>query len=168
MRKLPPITQIAYFVEDLDQAIHFWTRHLGVGPFKLLPHIRFAESEYKGYPLDVDLSIALGWRDGIQIELMQQHSAAASVFTDFAPMQGGYHHVGIKTDDIATDSGSLVAAGMRCIQRNLSSTGTETRFFVGGPGTGVIELIRSADGGVLSEKLRQAAEQWDGSNPLLP
>jgi catechol 2,3-dioxygenase-like lactoylglutathione lyase family enzyme len=168
MRKLPPITQIAYLVEDLDEAIQFWTRHLSVGPFKLLPHIQFTESEYNSRLLEIDLSIALAWRNGIQVELMQQHSAAASVFTDFGVSQGGYHHVGIKSDDILADSDTLVSAGMHCVQRNVSSTGTETRFFVGGPGTGVIELIRSPDGGSLSDNLRQAAERWDGSNSLLP
>jgi hypothetical protein len=168
MRKLPPITQIAYLVDDLDEAIQFWTRHLRVGPFKIVGHIQFAESEYRGQRLEVDLSIALAWREGIQVELMKQHSAAASVFTDFAPAAGGYHHAGIRTDDIAADDATLVASGMQCIQRNVSSTGTETRFYVGGPGTGVIELIQSNDGGAFAAKLRRAAEDWDGVNPLLP
>lgn len=165
--RLPPITQIAYLVQDLDKAAAFWAQHLGVGPFKVLRNIRFAVSEYKGHPVDIDLSIALAWRDGLQVELMQQHSTADSVFTTNQPADGGFHHVGIRTDDIRADERKLLAAGLHRLQRNVSTTGTETIFFGGGPGTGIIELIQVADGGTFSERLKQAALEWDGVDPIL-
>ncbi|MDG4886816.1 VOC family protein [Mesorhizobium sp. WSM4887] len=165
---LPPITQIAYLVEDLDQAVAFWARHLSVGPFKVIRNIQFSTSEYMGTPVDVDLSIALAWRDGIQIELMQHNSEAKSVFNDGLAPVGGFHHVGIRSTDIVADEQKLIAAGMHRLQRNISFTGTETIFFGGGPGVGIVELIQTTDGGSFSEKLKQAALEWDGVKPVLP
>lgn len=164
---VPPITQIAYLVPDLDKAVTFWARHLKVGPFKIIRHIPYAVCEYHGNPLELDLSIALAWRDGLQVELMQQHSSAASVFSDHVPTGDGFHHVGIRTEDIKGDEQRLISAGMKRLQRGVSTTGTETTFMGGVPGAGIVELIYVPDGGVLSETLKQAARDWDGIDPVL-
>lgn len=164
---LPPVRQVAYLVPDLDAAIAFWVRIMGVGPFRVIPHIRYVECSYLGGPSEVDLSIALAYRDGIQIELMQIHSTAASVFTRDVPAEGGFHHVGIPTQDIARDEATLIGAGLTRLQRNVSSTGVETVFFGGKPGLGIVELIRTVDGGAASERLVQAAAGWDGIEPVL-
>ncbi|MDI6029287.1 VOC family protein [Corticibacterium sp. UT-5YL-CI-8] len=162
---LPPITQIAYVVVDLDAAVTFWARHMRVGPFRILPHIQYVESEYRGAFAEFDLSLALAWRDGVEIELMQLHSKGPCII-DHAPACGGVHHVGIRTANIAEDERRLVAAGMRRLQRNVSATGTETMFFEGP--LGLIELIGVPGGSPLAEKLRQAALVWDGVDPILP
>lgn len=165
--KLPPIFQLAYLVPHLEAAAEFWARHMGVGPFAKLPHIAFVESSYRSAPLDLDLSIALAWRGDVQIELMQQHSPSDSIFTDFAPAEGGFHHAGIRSADIEADSATLIAAGLTLLQRNLSGTGTETRFF-GGSSLGIVELIHTPGGpSPLSEKLKAAAGLWDGRSVWL-
>lgn len=162
---LPPISQIAYVVQDLEEAVRFWARHMRVGPFRVIPHIQFGVSEYLGAFAEFDLSIALAWRDGVEIELMQLHSKAPSII-DHAPASGGVHHVGIRTSDILKDERRLVDAGMRRLQRNVSSAGTETMFFEGP--LGLVELIAVSGGSPHLERLKQAAAAWDGIDPILP
>ncbi|TGR10509.1 hypothetical protein EN833_13340 [Mesorhizobium sp. M4B.F.Ca.ET.190.01.1.1] len=162
---LPPISQIAYVVDNLEEAVLFWARHMRVGPFRLIPHIRFVESEYRGAFTEFDLSVALAWREGVEIELMQLHSKAPSII-DHAPLSGGVHHVGMRTSNIIDDERRLVAAGMRRLQRNVSSTGTETMFFEGP--LGLVELIAVPEGSPHAERLKQAALIWDGNDAILP
>lgn len=165
--RLPPITQIAYLVPDLHMAIEFWAQKLNVGPFKILSHLQYAEIEYQAKPVDLDLSIALAWGNGVQIELMQQHSDAPTVFTDFTTAAGGFHHVGIHTDDLIRDDQRLRDAGFQKLQRQLSITGTETIFFGGIPMAGIVELIHTRGGSQLSNLLKEAAAAWDGTDPIL-
>lgn len=139
---LPPISQLAYRVADLDEAIAFWTDTLGVGPFTTFLHIEQPVCEYLGASADVDLSIALAWRDGLQIELMQVHHSRNSVFDDQASPAAGLHHAGIRTDRIAEDEAHLIAAGFRRLQRGISASGTVTIFLEGpAQAPGLIELI---------------------------
>ncbi len=164
---IPPIYQLAYRVPDLDEAVAFWVSTMRVGPFKMLRHIVQPVCEFLGNPADVDLSIALAWRGGLQIELMQVHRSSNSVFDAGASPATGLHHVGIKTNQIGDDAARLVAAGFRQLQRGISASGTET-IFLEGPAqvTGLIELIHVPNSVCQVDRLRLAAETWNGMDPF--
>ncbi|TPN81116.1 VOC family protein [Mesorhizobium sp. CU2] len=159
---LGPIAQVAYLVGDLDVAVRYWVEHFGVGPFFVQKHLKFTELVVNGAPSDVDFSIALAWGGGVQIELIEQHNQAPSVFRGFP--YGAIHHVGIRTMRLAEDAARLRTAGMREVQRGVATSGTVTAFFDGNPVCGIVELIQPADGGTLLEKMKKAASEWDGKS----
>ena len=160
-----PLMQVSYVVRDLDAAIRHWTAVMGVGPFFVLDHVGFDEIFYQGQPAAIDMAVAIAYSGGLQIELVQQHNAAPSIFRDFLARHGeGQQHVGVATDDLARDLEKLSARGVKPVQWGRASNGTlfayvETDLY---PGT-MVEMVQ------LSPKLekafaamRQAAETWDG------
>ena len=47
-----PVMQLGFVVPDLDRAMEHWTGNVGVGPFYVMSHIKFAEALYRGQPTD--------------------------------------------------------------------------------------------------------------------
>ena len=84
MRGLPgPIMQNGFVVRDLEAAVHFWAETFGVGPFFAMRHIPFATCVYRGEPTDADLSVAIAYSGEHQIELVQQHNDAPSIYSEW-------------------------------------------------------------------------------------
>jgi methylmalonyl-CoA/ethylmalonyl-CoA epimerase len=165
---LGPILQIAFVVEDLDAAVRQWARDLSVGPFFVLSHIPYSEVEFEGAPGALDISAAFAYSGDIQIELIEQHDDAPSVYRDAAGQAVlGLHHAGILSDDLVADEARLVAAGYRRVQRALSQTGSEVVYFRG-PSPFLVELIRLPEGaGAFFGQIKQAAQDWDRASPFL-
>src|SRR5882724_8769112 len=93
-----PIVQNAFVVRNIESAVDHWSRKVGVGPFYLLEHIAFGHVYFRGAPLNIDLSVAIAQWGEIQIELIQQHDASPSIYTEFAARHGeGLQHVGVLT-----------------------------------------------------------------------
>ena len=164
-RRLGPVAQIAYVVPDLQDAIQHWVHTLGIGPWFLIPHIQYDELEFEGRPTRADISIALANTGELQIELIEQHNDEPSVYQPFRHHTGnGMHHTAILTSSPEEDERRLVAAGMRRLQRGLSTTGVETIFLAGGNVfPGMFELIRlTAPIAGAFQWLRECAATWDG------
>jgi 4-hydroxyphenylpyruvate dioxygenase-like putative hemolysin len=165
-----PIVQIAYVVEDLDAAIAHWTHKLGVGPFYVIRHQEYETVTHRGSLTSPDVSLAFAHSGDLNVELIQQHNDASSVFDDFIKAYGyGLQHLGVFSEDIEADTGALAAAGIAELQRGLSKTGAETRFYDTEfhPGA-MLELLK--DGSRIREFfeiLRRAAANWDGVTPTL-
>lgn len=156
-----PISQIAFVVPDLDAAVTRFVEQFSIGPFRVLRHISFADVVLDGRPAELDISAAFAWRDGVEIELIEQHGKTDSIFTTAGNPVSGIHHVGIRTENLEEEAERLVAAGMRCVQRSRSQSGTLTAFFAGEPWLGLVELIQAADAGAAHEGLKLAAGNWD-------
>ncbi|WP_107676307.1 VOC family protein [Agrobacterium sp. LAD9] len=166
--RLGPISQLAYVVDDLRESARFWAETLSVGPFFLLEHCKFVSLEVRGEPSEADFSLAIAWSGNVQIELIEQHNTAPSVFTLYRPDQrNGLHHVGIVSRDLESDEEHLSAQGLSRVQAGLSTRGTETVFLRGERPGVLVELIKSGDGGRFSSLLKQAAATWDGKSPFV-
>lgn len=165
-----PFMQIAFVVEDIHESIARWSRDLGVGPFFLQEHASYETFLYRGAPSDPDVSLAFAFSGDLQIELVQQHNDAPSVFRDAIESFGyGAQHLGAMSNDLEAELERFAARKLEPIQRGLSRTGVETVFlpFESTPG-GVIELIRASEG--LSQAfagLKAAASVWDGGDPYI-
>ena len=78
------LRQVAYVVHDIERAMAYWSRAMGVGPWFYNEHVGVTEFSYYGKPSALpDLSIALANSGGVQVELIQQRNDAPSLYRDF-------------------------------------------------------------------------------------
>lgn len=165
-----PVMQNAYVVTDLDAALDHWTRVMGVGPFFLFEHVEFAQAWYRGRDAtNIDLTVAIGYWGELQIELIRQKNAAPSIFTDF-PARVGLQHIGVITESVERDLLRLAPLGVEPVQHGVTAAGLRFAYISTDrhPG-GMVELIESNPRMVkFFEKMRMAAQTWDGSHPIRP
>ncbi len=164
-----PIVQNAYVVRDIETAVAHWSGKIGVGPFFLLEHIRFGDVWFRGRPLSIDLSVAIGQWGELQIELIQQHDASPSIYTEFAARHGeGLQHLGVMCANVDESVATLAREGIEPVQWGATANGM--RFAYLGtdaqPG-GMIELIERGEAvDAFFAMVKRAAANWDGSRPL--
>ena len=166
------VFQNGYVVRDLAAAVRHWTEVLGVGPFFLIDRIPIPSFRYRGEPSAAVVSVALAFSGDLEIELIEPHGDAPSMYRDFfAAGREGLHHLGYLVADFDDTVARARAAGLVIGQegRGLSSGSrfvyfdTETH-----PGS-VVELIEASESTrPFHEMIRQAARHWDGSEPLRP
>src|SRR5262245_53575554 len=102
------IKQAAYIVDDLDAAIMRWVELVGAGPFFGIDRARGEDVRYRGMPINLEASIALGNSGGLQIELIAPHGDAPSVYRE---LPRGVHHLAILARDFERDSARLEELG---------------------------------------------------------
>ena len=101
MHAVGPIMQNGFVVPDWREAALHWAVTLGVGPFFVVEHVAFAELRYRGEPASIDMSVAIAYAGELQIELVQQHDDAPSIYTDFLRRnEPGLQHVGALTENL--------------------------------------------------------------------
>lgn len=162
--RLGPILQFSYVVKDLAVAIDHWARVLQVGPFFVLEHVPYKTCRFRGEPTDIDMSVALAYTGDTQIELVQQHNDAPSIFREFLVARGeGLQHVGAISSNLDGDLAMLAKRGVAPVQDGEADNGTrfaylDTDYY---PGTmlelfQVPEQVASAFG-----YMRMKASTWD-------
>lgn len=167
-----PVMQLGFVVPDLERAARHWAG-LGVGPFFLLEHIRFARCSYQGAATSFDMSVAVGQWGPVQVELIHQHDNVPSIYTDFdGSRAGGLQHLGVMTDSVAAHLERLAPRGILPVQQGSTANGinfayVDTNGLPGAHPGGMIELIEhgpAIDG--FFAMVRKASEGWDGREPL--
>lgn len=160
--------QMAFVPGDIDAALSFWTKVMGVGPFFHLPHIAYKAARYRGEPSNVDFSVFIGYWGDIQIELIKQHCGSPSIYKAWLDEgREGLHHVCILVDDMAEARAACAAAGAR-VEQEIVLDGGEAIYVDtgGGPGT-MVEILQPMPGfAELCAMMRDAASSWDGSEPV--
>lgn len=157
-----PPGQIGYIVNDLESAAQKWTATIGIGPWRIFGHAPFTTFEYNGSTSDVDVGIALAFMGDMQIELIQQHNDAPSMYRDLLDTYGeGAQHVCFYPEDYDAAVSAAVGAGMEIGQEG-EIWGVRFAYMRGDAGR-VIELAQ------LPEKMRigrqrgiDEANTWDG------
>jgi methylmalonyl-CoA/ethylmalonyl-CoA epimerase len=166
LREIGDVIQVAYVVDDLNEAIRQWSA-LGAGPFFVIRRIQYVEQTYRDVPSDAEVSAAFGYLGNIQIELLRPLDRSPSSFNDFREQHGsGVQHLGILSRNLAEDSQKLKARGYSEIQRMVSTTGVETVLFeVSNIEGTVIELI-DATPAVLEgfAQMKAASVGWDATH----
>jgi methylmalonyl-CoA/ethylmalonyl-CoA epimerase len=169
-----PIVQLAYVPRDFDAAIRFWTQKLGVGPFYYLEHISaiLDQLTYRGAPVTVDYSQAVSQWGDVQIELINQHDQAPSIFRDWD--SDSLHHIQVAVSDydvaveMCKEQGFELAMECRGAK---GVPGLKVGYFELGPGSpaGFLELLYFPDPAANHTTIRRIEEQvriWDGRDPL--
>ena len=167
-----PVMQLGFVVPDLEAAARHWVS-LGVGPFYVLDRVEFAECHYQHKPVDFHMSVALAQWGAVQVELIQQRDDVPTIYTDFPlARQGGLQHLGVMVDSVDDQLKRLEREGIRSVQAGSTTAGTrfayvDTHRLPGAHPGGMIELIeRSPAIEAYFERVRRAAEGWDGARPL--
>ncbi len=165
---LGQVFQLAYLPRDFGAALRFWTESMGAGPFFRRSRLSFPSMRYRGAPSGAVFSVAIGYWGDTQIELIEQHNDAPSVYRDFLDAGGeGLHHVCIAVDDIDAARDACRTAGM-AIEQEIDWPGGGAIYVDTGGGQGtMVEMITYAPGmRERFERMRAAHRDWDGSDPL--
>lgn len=165
-RLLGPARQNGYVVPDLEQAIEGWLR-VGVGPWIVHPHITLDRFEHRGRASSPDISIALAYAGELQIELIQPHDDAPSLYREFldrCPL-GGLQHLGFWVDDYAAQRDAGLERGW-VIGHEGSIWGTPFTYFDTEHHLGtVMEIVDLSEKGRAGfERLEALCNGWDGTD----
>ena len=164
------VNQICWVVPDIEASIRYWGTTLGIGPWALSSHVPVTGFVHAGVPSDVDMSIAIAYTGEMQIELIQQHNDAPSLYHDVAPgPRGSQHHLGYYALDYDARCAEVEAAGYEVGQRGTIGPVDFTYYRTDGHLGTYCELIR-ADPAIMEglEGFKAAARAWDGKDLYLP
>ncbi|MDB5448599.1 MAG: hypothetical protein JWQ97_3916 [Phenylobacterium sp.] len=166
--QLGEVMQMAFVVRDFDAALDFWTRTMGVGPFFVNEKVMLDDVRYRGAPTDIDFRMAIGyWGEG-QVELIHQRNDAPSIYKEWLDAgRDGLHHVCLLVDDMEATRRVCRDAGAEVIQEGRLPGGEVIYVDTGGgPGT-IVELLKLPQAGhERFAAMREAARNWDGSDPI--
>lgn len=170
IKSLGKVVQFAYLPSDFDAALKYWTQTVGVGPFFLMENIHLGGMKYRGVPTDAVFSIAIGYWGDIQIELCRAENDAPSIYNGEYAVTDRLHHICIFVDSIDEARRACAAVGAEVIVEGQVGDSGEVIYVDagGGPGT-LIELLQpmaGSDG--LFAMMQEAAQTWDGTDPLRP
>lgn len=167
-RLVGPVLQNGYVVHDWRRAAEHWSSELGVGPFFVMEHIEFRRCTYRGAPTAIDMSVAIAYSGELQIELVQQHNDAPSIYRDHLERHGeGLQHVGALVDDLDGVLDRLDWRG-RIAQDGETTVGQRFAYVdVGIHAGGMLELIEvNATARGAFQYMHHAAAQWNGERPI--
>jgi methylmalonyl-CoA/ethylmalonyl-CoA epimerase len=118
------IRQIAWVVADLEASVANWLRVSGVGPWTCFRNVAM-HGHYRGAAVTVRMHVALGYQDGMEIELIQDLGPGPSPYRSAAgaPLIG-MHHVAWFCEDVAAD---LARARTRGLQACFEAANEVTR-----------------------------------------
>lgn len=169
------IRQVAYLVPDIEAAMGYWSGTLGIGPWYYNPQVPIRNYTYRGERYEPHNSVALANAGGLQIELLQTRNDVPSMYRDFLRAgHVGAQHFAYWTENFDADLARAQEAGFKvCMSGEVGENGRFVYFEDGrGPGNHpgtTIELSEVAGPkGKLFRIIREAAQQWDGSNPVRP
>lgn len=106
------IFQFAYVVPDLAEAARKWATTLDAGPFFVAAHHKADSFEYRGTPVEADVSYAFGYAGDAQIQFIQQHDDSPSIYREmYGPTESGFHHVASLVKDYPEQRQRLLDQG---------------------------------------------------------
>ncbi|MCA0241392.1 MAG: VOC family protein [Proteobacteria bacterium] len=167
------IRQVAYLVPDIEAAMDYWSRVLGVGPWYYNAKVPIRNYTYRGERYEPHNSVALANAGGLQLELLQTRNDVPSMYRDFMRAgHAGAQHVAYWTEAFDADLQRAEAAGFTvCMSGEVGENGRFVYFDdrAGGPPGTTIELSEVAGPkGRLFKLIREAAQGWDGEDPVRP
>ncbi len=161
------ITQNAYVVRDIEEAVDRWRQFLNIGPVFVMPHIPLDSVTYRGTPAELDLTAAVAFAGHVQLEWIVQHNDAPSAYRDVVPAgEEGFHHICFYPDDYDAEVARYEALGCPIATSGAVSQANGRRFCYIDTRPQLncmVELVDAPEGaGVVWEALREATDTWDG------
>ena len=169
-RFLGEIRQAGYVVDDIEAAMDYWSRVLGVGPFFYKEQVPIENYMYRGESYRPHNSVALANSGDLQIELIQQRNDAPSMYKEFLDSgREGLQHMSYWSRDYQGLYDRALSLGYK-VGHEGQIGGEKGRFAYfdteAHPGT-VVEISDiSGSKGSFFEHIRKVAAGWDGSDPI--
>ena len=169
MDRFAGIFQYAYFVEDLEQSAEHFANSVGAGPFFIAPHHKTDRFEYRGKPVEADVSYAFAYAGHCQIQLIQQHDHQPSIYRDmFKDGEFGLHHIARLEADYEGAKSALDQQGFEkaC---ELYADGVWACYYDTRSTVHCFTEIHSITARILAtfDRWREAHEAWDSSKPIM-
>lgn len=159
-----PIFQFAYVVDDLEAAAARWAATVGAGPFFVTEHHRGDRFEYRGQPIEADVSYAFGYSGSAQIQLIQQHDDLPSIYRDMFPAgEYGFHHVASLVPDYPSARQRLLDQG-HALACELDANDIHACYFDTRATIGCFTELHSTTDRIVATfaRWRAAHDEWDG------
>lgn len=162
--------QMCWVVPNLEVAVDSWVRNTGVGPFFWFDGVDFTDGVHRGTPAGFPkVQAAIAYAGDVQIELVCQDNDEPGVFRDLLPRgKSGLHHMALYCDSYEAERDSYVGAGAQLAFEG-KLDGIRTCWVDTSPALGfMVELLEPSpqrDAGFAA--MRAAAENWDGSEPIV-
>lgn len=163
--------QMAWLVDDLDEAVRHWQDTADVGPFFIGQRVggMLTDARHRGRPMDLDIGCAVAQAGPVQIELIKQHDGAPSPYRDvYAEGESGFHHIASIVDDVEAECRRYEKNGVEVAMTALVAGETPIALVDTRPMFGCMtELMQPND--LVSRMcllIAQAAADWDGSDPV--
>lgn len=164
------IMQMCWLVPDLEAAIDAWVSSTGVGPFFWFDGVPFTEGRHRGRPAEFpEVTAAIAYAGDMQIELVHQDNDQPGVFRDLFPDGGtGLHHVALVCEDYERDRDAYLAGGAELAFEGFAGP-SRTCWIDTSPTLGLmVELLeRSKMRDRFFAHMHEAAQHWDGSEPIV-
>jgi methylmalonyl-CoA/ethylmalonyl-CoA epimerase len=165
------LVQLGFVVPDLGASVESWLAR-GIGPFFEMQHVALPKQTYRGAPTNIDMSVAIAYSGGVQMELIEQHDDAPSLYRDFLAQNpaGGLHHMAFMTPRYDEAVAAAQSSGQAVLQEWVNVLGGRFAYLEPRAGDGTyVELIEEQKMLVrLFAMMQSAAETWDGSAPRRP
>ena len=166
-----PVHQ-AYVFPDFDEAIGRFAA-LGIGPFFVL-HSEGGSSRYRGVDHPLSLSVAFVYSGDTCFEIIAPHGDQQSAYGEYIRRNpdGGLHHICYYADDFEKTLASLAAGGQKFeIVQEFADPRSGEPFEIYCEPVGIdnpvlFQLIRPGLFDRWFDAMRQAASNWDGSDPI--
>lgn len=163
--------QIAWVVDDLDEAVRQWRETTAIGPFFVGEHVGgiFTEATHRGSPVEVDISAAIAQAGPVQIELIKQHGGAASPYRDvYAEGESGLHHICSFVDDVEAECRNYQEQGFEVVMTAVVAGQTPVAYVDTRPMIGCMTELMGRCGLAVEMFAATAAvaADWDGSDPV--
>jgi len=165
------IRQLGYVVPDIEAAMAYWSKTLGVGPWFYNPQVPIENYRYRGETHVPHNSVALANSGDVQVELIQCRNDVPSMYRDFLRAgRTGLQHVAYWTEDYDNALAKAESHGLQVVMsgevgRNGRFCYFDTEYHPGA----VVELSEVAGPkGELFRRIRAASQGWDGSDPVRP
>lgn len=164
-----PIMQLGYVVGDLATSCAAWQAQTGAGPFYHLPSMTFEGWTYRGEAQSLTLRIAFAQVGDVMLELIEPDGAWPNVYGE-TPLPAGAcrpHHHAFLVQDLDA-AGDRLHAGAAVTRAKISDD-AELRYYDCRDTLGLyVELITDSPATrAFFELSIRAAQEWDGSGPLM-
>ena len=158
--------QIAWIVDDLQEAMANWTKTYGVGPFYMMPK-RTLPVTYRGREMEWEMRLAATQAGPVEIELIEQIPGVPNIYSEVFPNAGGgFHHFCALTKRFDETKAHYESLGFPSILQIHSFMRIE--YFDTYKAFGhMTELVEYTPSFVASHsRMSRACENWDGKDPV--
>ena len=163
------LKQLGYVVRDIHAGMKYWHEVNGVGPWFYIDRVPLATFAYKGQPSALEMSIALTFSGGAQVELIQPRNDAPSMYKDFLDAgQEGLQHIAYWPEDYEAAKAQAVAQGLKVGQEgNIAGRGDFIYYQSEGHHGTCIEFAEyNAYRKYQFTEMERICRAWDGGDPI--